>query len=165
MNLKHVLASAALLFIISDVPALQVVTLPNTQPLTWDGDLSTKMMDGLHRFIEQKIAGSSAKRANYWNRDFASAEAYDESIRPNRQRFAKSIGLGDPRVAVVMERFGDDDNPALVSETDRYRIYQVRWRVLEGVTGEGLLLEPKDPPVGCLVGVPGAGQTPGQTAG
>src|SRR4029434_5235198 len=126
MNLKHVLASAALLFIISDVPALQVVTLSNTQPLTWDGDLSTKMMDGLHRYIEQKIAGSTAKRANYWNRDFASAEAYDRSILPNRQRFARTIGIADPRVAAGLERFGDDDNPALVAETDRYRIYQVR---------------------------------------
>jgi dienelactone hydrolase len=165
MSFKHVLAAVALLLIINDIPALQVVTLPNTQPLTWDGDLSTKMMDGLHRFIEQKIAGSSAKRPNYWNRDFASAEAYDESIRPNRQRFAKSIGLADPRVAVVLEQFGDDDNPALVAETDRYRIYQVRWRVLEGVTGEGLLLEPKDPPVGRLIALPDADQTPEQIAG
>ena len=42
-----------------------------------------------------------------------------------------------------MERFGDDDAPALVAEEDAFRAYQVRWPVLEGVHGEGLLLEPK----------------------
>ncbi len=57
----------------------------------------------------------------------------------------KSIGVVDPRVPVTLERFGDDDNPALVAETTAYRIYQVRWPVLEGVSGEGLLLEPRRP--------------------
>ena len=144
MNLKHFLATIALWSVMGDARAVQVGTLPNTQPLAWDDDLSTRMMDGLHRYIERKIAGSAAHRSNYWNRNFASVQAYEESIRPNRERFARIIGIADPRVSTVMERFGDDDNPALVAETDRYRIYQVRWSVLEGVTGEGLLLEPKD---------------------
>ena len=29
--------------------------LPGTKPLTWDGDLSAKMLDGAHKFIEEKI--------------------------------------------------------------------------------------------------------------
>ena len=148
-----------------DARAVQVGTLPNTQPLAWDDDLSTRMMDGLHRYIERKIAGSAAHRSNYWNRNFASVQAYEESIRPNRERFARIIGIADPRVSTVMERFGDDDNPALAAETDRYRIYQVRWSVLEGVTGEGLLLEPKTPPVAHLIALPDADQTPEQIAG
>ena len=32
--------------------------------------------------------------------------------------------------------------PPLVAETEHYRVYQVRWPVLEDVFGEGLLLEP-----------------------
>ena len=43
------------------------------------------------------------------------------------------IGAVDPRVPVHMERWGDDQNPALVSEAPSYRIEQVRWPVLEGV--------------------------------
>ena len=63
-----------------------------------------------------------------------------------------------------MERFGDDRNPALVAQSAAYRVYQVRWPVLEGVYGEGLLLEPVRPPRQ-VVAVPDADQTPEQIAG
>ena len=117
--------------------------LPGTQPLTWEGDLSERMMDGAHRFVERKIDESIQSRQKYWTRDFTSREAYERSVEPNRQRFMKSIGVVDPRVPVAIERFGNDDNPALVAETSAYRIYQVRWPVLENVSGEGLLLQPE----------------------
>ena len=77
----------------------------------------------------------------------------------------KIIGVVDPRVPVTIERFGDDDNPALVAETRAYRIYQVRWPVLEGVSGEGLLLQPRRPPLAHVVALPDADQTPEQIAG
>jgi len=66
---------------------------------------------------------------------------------------------------VVMERFGDDDNPALVAAGKGYQIHQVRWPVLEGVFGEGLLLEPEGDPVANVVAIPDADQTPEQLAG
>src|SRR5262245_1229654 len=34
--------------------------LPGTQPLEWQGDLSERMMDGAHRFVERKIGESLA---------------------------------------------------------------------------------------------------------
>ena len=77
----------------------------------------------------------------------------------------KSIGVVDPRVPVAIERFGDDDPPALVAETEAYRVYQVRWPVLEGVSGEGLLLQPRRPPGAHVVALPDADQTPEQIAG
>ncbi len=77
----------------------------------------------------------------------------------------KSIGVVDPRVPVAMERFGEDDDGALVAETPAYRIYQVRWPVLDGVSGEGLLLEPRSRPIGHLVALPDADQTPEQIVG
>ena len=132
----------ALLF--ACVPALAdpVETLPGTRPLTEDGDLSKAMLDGLHRFAERKIDESVEARAKLWNRDPSSREAYEKSIQANRESFRKIIGVVDPRLPVTMERFGDDDAPALVAEGDTFRAYQVRWPVLEGVHGEGLLLEP-----------------------
>ena len=63
-----------------------------------------------------------------------------------------------------MERFGDDEDSALVAETDSYRIYQVRWPVLEGVFGEGLLLEPVRRAVGFVIALPDADQQPEQLA-
>ena len=139
--------------------------LPGTQPLDWQGDLSERMMDGAHRFVERKIGESIEKRQLHWKRDFSSRQAYEASVEPNRQRFKKIIGVVDSRLPARMERFGDDDNPALIAETPLYRIFQVRWPVLEGVTGEGLLLEPKIVPAAYIVALPDADQTPEQLAG
>ena len=145
--------------------AQQVQILPGTQPLTWEGDLSQMMMDGAHRFVERKIAESIQTRSKYWTRDFSSGPAYEKSVEPNRERFRKIIGVVDSRAPVVMERCGDEDNPALVAETGAYRVYQARWPVLEGVSGEGLLLEPKRAPLGYVVTLPDADQTPEQIVG
>src|SRR6266700_2079076 len=145
--------------------AQQAQTLPGTQPLTWEGDLSKRMMDGAHRFVERKIAESIQTRSKYWTRDFSLGTADEKSVEPNRERFRKIIGVVDSRAPVVMERCGDEDNPALVAETGTYRVYQARWPVLEGVSGEGLLLEPKRAPLGYVVTLPDADQTPEQIAG
>jgi dienelactone hydrolase len=145
----------------ADQPAM----LPGTEPLQTAADLSVQIVDEAHKFLDRKTAESIAARAKHWHRDSSSPAAYEKSIQPNRQRLMKYIGLIDPRVPVVMERFGDEQNPALVAETDRYRIYQVRWPVLEGVDGEGLLLEPKTPAVAQVVALPDADQTPEQLVG
>ena len=139
--------------------------LPGTQPLDWQGDLSERMMEGAHRFVERKIGESIEKRQRHWKRDFSSRQAYEASVESNRQRLKKIIGVVDSRLPTRMERFGDDENPALVAETTQYRIFQVRWPVLDGVTGEGLLLEPKVGPVAYIVALPDADQTPEQIAG
>jgi dienelactone hydrolase len=149
------------------VPTQPIHTLPGTQALSWEGDLSERMMDGAHRFVERKIDDSIESRQKYWKRDFSSRQAYEASVEPNRQRFMKSIGVVDRRLIPAMERFGaeDTETAGLVAETDTYRIYQVRWPVLEGVTGEGLLLQPKKPARAHVVALPDADQTPEQIVG
>ena len=69
--------------------------LPGTKPLTWNGDLSVKMLDGAHKFIEEKIKESVDNRLKLWNRNFSSREAYEISVEPNRKRFIKYIGVED----------------------------------------------------------------------
>jgi dienelactone hydrolase len=140
-------------------------SLPGTRPLEETGDLADLMMIGLHRYIDRKLAGSVAGRAAHWNRDASSAEAYEKSIAPNRRRFLDIIGVVDPRLPPRLEKFGDDATPALASETPRFRAWQVRWPVLPGVTGEGLLLEPPGPPAGHLIVLPDADETPEQVSG
>lgn len=139
--------------------------LPGTQPLTWEGSFPERIMDGAHRYVERKIAESIEARQKYWNRDLSSRAAYEKSVEPNRGRFLKQIGVVDARPAIAMERFGDDDNPSLVAETEVYSVHQVRWPALENVTGEGLLLEPKGSPAGYVIALPDADQTPEQIAG
>ena len=143
----------------------EIQTLPGTKPLIWEGSFPERIMDGAHRYAERKIAESIKTRQKYWNRDLSSHAAYEKSVEPNRSRFLRQIGVVDGRPPVTMERFGDDDNPSLVAETDRYSVHQVRWPTLEGVTGEGLLLEPKRSPVGFIIALPDADQTPEQISG
>ncbi|HEY7309648.1 MAG TPA: dienelactone hydrolase family protein [Gemmataceae bacterium] len=145
--------------------AEEVAPLPDSAPLTWQGDLDVRMMDGLHRYIEKQIEQSVAKRSRHWKRDASSAAAYERSTRPNRRRLRQILGADDPRLPVRVERFGADDEPALVAERDGYRIHQIRWPVLDGVWGEGLLLEPKGEPTADAIALPDADQTPEQLAG
>jgi dienelactone hydrolase len=156
----------AALFIALRGNAAELETLPQTKPLDWpEAELSSRLMDGAHRFIERKINESIAKRSQFWSRDFSSPDAYAKSVQPNRTRFQTIIGAVDSRMPPRMERFGDDANPALVAETSRYRIYQVRWPVLDGLFGHGLLVQPKQTPVACAVVLPDADQTPEQLLG
>ncbi|MDA1051942.1 MAG: glycerophosphodiester phosphodiesterase family protein [Planctomycetota bacterium] len=148
-----------------------IVTLAGTKPLTWpEEDLSARMMDGAHRFVERKIDEAPAKRAALWKYDQNSREAYEASIEPHRTTLARIIGALDERLPPTMERFGTDEAPALVAETPKYRVYQVRWPVLPGhggldVEGQGLLVQPKHDPVAHVVVVPDADQTPEQLLG
>ncbi len=168
LGLTRIVGTACFVLVMVRVPVLAadpVVTLPETRPLTEVGDLSKNMLEGLHRFSERQLDRSVNERAKLWRRDLSSQEKYETSIEKNRVSFRKIIGVVDPRVPVTMERFGDDDAPALVAEGDSFRAYQVRWPVLEGVHGEGLLLEPRGAVQGQVVALPDADQTPEQVAG
>jgi len=141
--------------------------LPQTAALDWpEEDLSGRMMDGAHRFVERQIDAVQARSTRFWTYDPSSAAAWNAALDGNRERLREIIGAVDPRLPPGVERFGDDDNPALVAERSRYRVYQVRWPVLDGVTAEGLLVQPvTGAPTAHLVVVPDASQTPEQVLG
>jgi hypothetical protein len=123
------------------------------------------MMDGAHRFVEVQIAAARSKRQRYWKYDASSADAWEAALRENRERLRTIIGAVDERLPPRMERFGADASPALVAETARFRVYQVRWSVLDGVSAEGLLVEPTTAAAAHGVMLPDCGQTPEQLLG
>ena len=141
--------------------------LPQTAALEWpEEDLSGRLMDGAHRFVERQITEVQARSGQFWRYNRSSPAAWEASLKDNRDRLREIIGASDPRVAPALERYGDDENPALVAETRRYRVFQVRWPVLDGLTAEGLLVEPvSGTPSASLVAVPDASQTPEQILG
>ena len=140
--------------------------LPQTTALDWsEEDLSGRMMDGAHRFVERQIADSQARSGRFWKYDTSSTTAWNTSVENNRSRLREIIGVVDARRPPGLERFGDDENPALVAETSRYRVYQVRWPVLDGLSAEGLLVQPTGTPAAHIVAVPDAAQTPEQILG
>ncbi|HEY8503044.1 MAG TPA: hypothetical protein VIL46_00580, partial [Gemmataceae bacterium] len=139
--------------------------LPGTEPLTREGDIAAQMVEGIDRYLMRELAASVGKREQFWKPDFSSPEAYRKSVEPNRERLKKIIGVMDERLPPRMEYVGGPDHPALVAETDRYKVYAVRWAVLPGVEGEGLLLEPTGKAVANVVAIPDADQTPEQLVG
>jgi dienelactone hydrolase len=139
--------------------------LPGTQPLTEEGDLAAKMVQGIHKYLDRELTASVPKRKPLWKPDYSSPEKYIQSIEPNRQRLRKYLGVVDRRLPPKLEYVGGPDEPALVGETDRYRVYAVRWAVLPGIDGEGLLLEPKGEVLANVIAVPDAAHIPEQIAG
>ena len=157
--------------------AKKVQTLPGTKPLTLEGDIASRLVDGVDTFLLRKISESVAKRKQYWKRDFSSAEAYNKSIEPNRKRLAHMLGMRDQRVAFdAPELVATTNRSALVGKGDGYLIYAVRWPVLgypgpnwnrtASVHGEGLLLVPTNKkPIANIIAIPDADQTPEQIVG
>jgi dienelactone hydrolase len=128
------------------------------------GDVPVQMVAGIATFLDNRLAAAAATHSETWQPDFSSLAAYQSSLEPQRQWLARALGVVDQRVdAPTM--IGLDDPSALVAETSSYRVYAVSWPVLEGVTGEGLLLEPKTVPVATVVALPDADWTPEMLTG
>ena len=131
--------------------------LPNTKPLEDKDDLAMKMVAGIDKYLMRELAASVEKRKQHWKPDFSSPEAYAKSVEPNRQRLKKILGMVDERKKFDdIEYVSGPKTPALVAETDLYKVYAIRWPVFEGVDGEGLLLEPKGKVVAQVVAIPDA---------
>ncbi len=140
-------------------------TMPNTQPLTITQPLDEFMVDGINRYCLRELAASPARRETMWNRDYSSTEAYEKSIAPNRERFREIIGAVDTRVTEsAPENFSFEllatlDQSAVIARSNDVTVHRVRWQVLEGVTAEGLLLEPEGVNA-AVVALPDADWTP-----
>lgn len=140
--------------------------LPGTAPLTRDGDYSEQMVAGIQKFLLRQTENSIAARAQLWKRDLSSPAAYTKSVEPNRQHLAQILGVVDKRIPFKsLEFIASTRDSAVIAETPQFKVIAVRWPVLEGVTGEGLLLEPKSLIRAQVIALPDADQTPEQLAG
>jgi dienelactone hydrolase len=140
--------------------------LSGTEPLTIEGDLAAQMVAGIDKYLMRELAASVEKRKELWKLDRSSPAAYVQSVQPHRERLKKILGVTDRLLPVKdLEYVATTEQPALVAEAKNYRVYAVRWPVLEGLDGEGLLLEPKGKPAGCVVALPDADWTPEMLVG
>lgn len=121
--------------------------LPGTQPLTATGDLSAQMVAGIDRFLMRETKEAIPKRG-----------------LADRERLREIIGAVDKRQEVrALELVGTTEQPAKLAEHKIFNVSAVRWPVFEGVHGEGLLLQPKNPVAG-VIAIPDADQSPEQLA-
>src|SRR2546427_264765 len=136
--------------------------LAGTAALTMEGDLASNLVTGADQFLLRKIEESAAGRAQFWHRDFASWQSYEQSLTTNRQRLAQILGVRDPRVSKVeLELIATPGRQALRGRGQNFEAFAVRWPAFGDVTGEGLLLTPTNrSPIANIVAVPDADQMP-----
>ncbi len=146
--------------------AVAADALPGTSPLREDADYAARMVEGIHRFLDRETATAANARESRWKRAFRTRNAYEASVAPNRERFRRIIGLADARVpydAPMLDIVAG--GAVIVVKGAGYTVRAVRWPVLPGVDGEGLLLEPDREPVARVVALPDADWTPELIAG
>jgi dienelactone hydrolase len=157
--LSSLLLIAALLH--SSTTTLHAEPLPNTAPLTTTGDLAMDMVAGIDKYLTRQIDASMTSREHHWHRDFSSIEAYLKSVEPNRADLARIIGAVDSRQAPSGIRLlATTTQPAQIAASGSYTVERVCWPVLDGVDGEGLLLQPEGKPVARVIALPDADWTP-----
>jgi len=151
--------------------------IEGTALLDWkDQDISVRLMDAAHAFVEGEISKSVRRLASRWNRDTSTTIAYAKSVESNRERFRRMIGVVEDRLPPRLEFFSERGESrrfdgaapvgSLVAETEEFEIHQVRWDVIDGLVAEGLYVVPKSslklgaPTVPGVVLIPDADNTP-----
>lgn len=155
-------------------------TLSGTKPLNMQGDLASKMIDGIDRFLLKEIQATNDLRQLHWKPDFTSAITFNKSIEPNRKQLAHILGLRDSRITFVAPTLtgnfdANNKSPSLIAKGNGFDVYTIRWPVISHphpnigdatIYGEGLLLVPtKGKPLADIVAIPHCDQTPEQLAG
>ncbi|MEY4938463.1 MAG: hypothetical protein RIQ93_198, partial [Verrucomicrobiota bacterium] len=109
----------------------------------------------------EQTTRSVSGRDRHWKRNLSSPAAYEESVAANRERFQRMIGMTDARLPVAaLDYVASTTEPSQVAGAATYTVHRVRWPVLDGVHGEGLLVQPNGSIRARVVVLPDADQTP-----
>jgi len=152
------------LILTTELPS-QGPPLAGTSQLDWTGDIASRLVDGVDKFLLREIEASVGRRARHWKPDFSSHEAYAKSLEPNRKRLAHILGVRDARLSFVdPELVTTAVRWSQVAKSDAFEAHATRWPVFPGVHGEGLLLVPAEAPIAGVIAIPDAGETPEHSA-
>ena len=130
--------------------------LPGTQLLTAEGDLSAKMVEGIHNWLALARERVDKDHLLRWISDAAIAPA------ELRAELSEMIGAVDERRSgeLVVQMDPAEWNTAIPAGS--YAVRKVIWPVFDGVHGEGLILQPSEPAKAAVIALPDADQTPEQ---
>lgn len=151
------------LALLLSMPTYSREPLPGTSKLEWDGDLASRMVDGIDRFLLRKL--SAAERA----RDTLppTRELSDEQRSAKRARLARMLGVRDSRISPPrMEFITFTDLSSSVGKgkaktsSHAFEVHRVRWQVTEDYAWEGLLVEPQGSCEANVIAIPDASQSP-----
>lgn len=136
------------------------------EPLAPAEDRSADLVAAARRLLEAAQPAILAERGALWRPDFRNRAAYEASLAPNRGRLARMTGLADerePSPEFRVEAGPDGDGP--LASAPGFTVFAVRWPVLAGLEGRGLLLRPTGPTRARVVLFPDADQEAEQLAG
>jgi dienelactone hydrolase len=158
-----------------EVAAEDLASLPQTSLLTNRGDLSAQMVEGIDRWLMRETERVATNRMKLWEVDFSTPNSSAPFKQSMRERLREVIGAVEPIVPTPRFQFiGEDERGAEMFRSNGRHgsaAYRVRWPVLEGVFGEGLLLLPLDENgktkfnTPCVVAIPDADQSPEMLVG
>lgn len=139
-------------FGISNGAVTRCETLPGTNDWRLDGDPASLMVDGIDRFLLRQTEQARGDR---------------EKPTTNRKRLAQIIGAQDERLPCrELQYVGGTSQPAAVGRGEGFEVFAVRWPVLRGIEGEGLLLVPTGrKAIADCVAIPDADHTPEMLVG
>jgi dienelactone hydrolase len=129
-------------------------------------DRSAELVAAARRFVEAAQPMILAERGALWRPDFRDRDAYEASLAPNRARLARLAGLADQRESAAEFRLdASPDDAGPLAAAPSFTVSAVRWPVLAGLEGRGLLLRPTGPARARVVLFPDADQEAEQLAG
>src|SRR5690349_8146724 len=74
-------------------------TLPDTKPLTRQGDLAAQMVEGIDHYLMRETEAAFKARKQVTKQGDLSPEAYARSLEPKRKRLATILGVVDKRLS------------------------------------------------------------------
>jgi dienelactone hydrolase len=134
--------------------------LPGTEPMAEHGDLSAAMVEGIDRWLARETERVAVARMQRW-RDAANAETWDTFAAAQREQLGRAVGVIDARTSRAIEAIVEPEAPRSIAADEVGVVTQrVRWPVLDGVNGEGLLFQPVAKPRAAIIALPDADELP-----
>ncbi|MCY2942572.1 MAG: hypothetical protein NTV50_13005 [Planctomycetota bacterium] len=128
--------------------------LPNTTLLD-AGDLGTKMVSGIGTWLDAKTLENQTLRNEKFLSNAKKDSLDSKVLEQKKQTLKKILGIIDtPKITEDLELLETLIKPALIFENKQYKILKIRWQVVEGLHGEGLLIEPKVKPIAQIIAIP-----------
>lgn len=163
------------------IPTERASPLADTQPLRLTGDIASELVDGVDRFLLQRLSASVAERQDRWSRlhrDYRdptqsrpSQEDYTKATEMPRDAYRRMIGAIDARTKatdwIIESTLEGITGPALATELASetgLKILRVRWPVFDGLDGVGLILVPETIRFGAIL-IPDPDQMPESLCG
>jgi len=137
-------------------------------PLTEKVDLSEKMVEGVGKFLLRETERQKDLRSDSWHLDFLSESTFTKSIATHHKLLLQRLGVVEERVQPFIEILTNPRVAGLKSfkiELPKCTISAIHWQVLDGLSAEGILVQPKGKVTARVVMIPDSDVTPEILAG